>query len=299
MPDTATFDGRLKKRGREVEYFLAHDLYKDGIVPELYEAMRYSLLGGGKLLRPVLCLSSAALFGVETHLAMPFACALEMIHTYSLIHDDLPAMDNDDLRRGRPTCHKAFDEATAILAGDALLTDAFALMASCAPAIPAHRVLAALREIALAAGSPGMVGGQMLDMAFTGKTDIKIDALQRMHSLKTGALFKSSCLTGALLGGAEAGELSAITEYGYAIGLAFQIIDDILDVIGERDKLGKSVGKDVQQGKVTYPALVGLEQSRVLADQAVNRAVLALGVFSGSEADFLKEFAVMLTRRLV
>ena len=298
MADNNYLAKRMHSRIQQIEDFLSHNLQKDGAIPALCEATQYSLLGGGKRLRPLLCLTTASLFGVHTHQAMPFACALEMIHTYSLIHDDLPAMDNDDMRRGRPTCHKAFDEATAILAGDALLTDAFGLMASCAPVLPAQRVLSALTEAAAAAGSAGMVGGQMLDMAFTGATNINLAALQHMHSLKTGALFKASCVCGALLGGAQDEEISAIAAYAQAIGLAFQIVDDILDVVGDPGTLGKSIGKDAQQGKTTYPSLVGLDESRKLAHQATKRAILALTPFSGEEADFLREFAGMIVERV-
>ena len=200
----------LAERGAQVEAYLQHCLDAIPMQGRLKEAMYYSLLAGGKRLRPVLCLSTAALFGLSAEAVMPFAASLEMIHTYSLIHDDLPAMDDDDLRRGRPSCHKAFDEATAILAGDALLTDAFGFMASTVKDLPAGRVLEALASVSSAAGSAGMVGGQILDMDCTGKTDVPLETLQTLHALKTGAMFRVACVSGGLLAGASEPDIASL-----------------------------------------------------------------------------------------
>lgn len=282
-------------------------LHVPAIPERLRAAMQYSLLAGGKRLRPVLCLGSAALCGLDSERILPFAAALECIHTYSLIHDDLPAMDDDDLRRGRPSCHKAFDEATAILAGDALLTDAFALMASVGAApvsIPPDRVLAAVAEAACAAGSSGMVGGQIMDMACTGKTDVPPETLRRLDALKTGALFRASCSTGAILAGADANAVAALRGYGESLGAAFQIVDDILDATADTATLGKPAGSDADMGKTTYPAIFGLERSRELAREAALAAVERLAPFdasplpgAGEEAAFLKGLALVLLDR--
>ncbi len=287
----------LAERGAQVEAYLAHCLDSIPMQGRLKEAMYYSLLAGGKRLRPVLCLSTASLFGLDSEKAMPFAAALEMIHTYSLIHDDLPAMDDDDLRRGRPSCHKAFDEATAILAGDALLTNAFGFMASVAGAIPAERVLKALSAVSCAAGAAGMVGGQILDMDCTGKTDVPLETLQTLHALKTGALFRVACISGGLLAGASETELDSLRAYGEALGVTFQIVDDILDETADTATLGKPVGSDAEMGKTTYPSLIGLDRSRELAQTFAEKAVAGLGGFSGTDAAFLKGLALMLVTR--
>ncbi|MGN0008062.1 MAG: polyprenyl synthetase family protein [Desulfovibrionaceae bacterium] len=276
----------LKERGARVETYLSSCLDGGEVPSRLRESMLYSLMAGGKRLRPVLCLSCAALCGADAAAVLPFAAAIEMIHTYSLIHDDLPAMDDDDLRRGRPSNHKAFDEATAILAGDALLTDAFAHMLSLP--LPPERLARAASCVAAAAGSAGMVGGQMLDMAYTGRHDVTLEQLRGMHSLKTGALLRASCESGALLAGAEAAAVAAVRRYGAALGVAFQIADDILDVTADTATLGKPAGSDVAQGKNTYPALVGLERSRELAQEQARAAGDALSSFDGPEADFLR-----------
>lgn len=299
---TADFKARLRTDGARVEAFLKHCLHDRNIPERLQASMNYSLMAGGKRVRPVLCLSTASLFGLSADKALPFASAIEMIHTYSLIHDDLPAMDDDDLRRGKPSNHKAFDEATAILAGDALLTDAFCFMASLgqddlsAP-VPAPRVLAALATVAQAAGGSGMVGGQMLDMLYTGTGQVPLEKLQHMHSLKTGALLRASCVSGALLAGADAAQVRAISEYGANLGVAFQIADDILDITADTATLGKPAGSDVAQGKNTYPALVGLDQSRILANNHMLRAVESLNAFSGPDADFLRTLALYVVER--
>jgi geranylgeranyl diphosphate synthase type II len=260
--------------------------------------MEYSLLAGGKRLRPVLCLKWANLCGLDMEKSMPFAASLELIHTYSLIHDDLPAMDNDDLRRGKPSNHRQFDEATAILAGDGLLTEAFSLMAQAAGPIPAERVVCAMKAVAAAAGAGGMVGGQALDMEYTGKTGISLDQLQTMHAMKTGALIRVACLSGAMLAGSEFSVLEKASTYGAAIGVAFQIADDILDVVGNEQEIGKPVGSDEQAGKNTYPSLVGLAESRRLARLYVDRAVECLEGYSTLDADFLRRLALYIVERV-
>lgn len=262
-------------------------LHDEAIPGRLAESMRYSLLAGGKRVRPVLCLAWADLVGESMDKVLDFACAIECIHTYSLIHDDLPAMDNDDLRRGKPSNHKQFDEATAILAGDALLTEAFVL--ACGLDLPAERIVAATRQLALAAGPRGMVGGQVLDMSLTGQRSL-LDQLQAMHS-KTGALLASSCVTGALLGGGDAALQAKAMEYGQAIGLAFQVADDILDVVGTEQALGKPVGSDTAHGKSTYPALLGIDRSRALARECVDRGVASLNGLTHPRACFLRDLA--------
>lgn len=274
----------LKKRAKELENFLARAL-PENTPPRLAAAMRYSLEAGGKRLRPVLCLTCAALCGQDEQTVLPFACAIEMIHTYSLIHDDLPAMDNDDLRRGKPSCHKAFDEATAILAGDGLLTDAFGLAAS--SPLPAERVLGALQILARAAGSSGMVGGQMLDMEYTGAKNVGLEQIRHMQSLKTGAMIEASCVCGAVLAGAPSRTIQSIAAYGKYFGRAFQVVDDILDITGDSQLLGKPVGSDVSQGKNTCPSIIGLESSKKLAEEDAAKGREALENFSGPEAAFL------------
>jgi geranylgeranyl diphosphate synthase, type II len=259
----------------------------------LEEAMGYSLMAGGKRLRPVLVLASAEASAEALAidpagargLALPAACAVELIHTYSLVHDDLPAMDNDTLRRGRPTSHVVFGEGMAILCGDALLTEAFALLAReprSAPGVDAHalsaRKLKAIAAIAGAAGAAGMVGGQALDLlaATPGAAPLDLEALRAMHSRKTGALITGSAVAGSVLAGAPDDCITAIRAYAEHLGLAFQIVDDILDVEGASAQLGKTAGKDAAAGKPTYPALYGLEQSRRLAAESVDRAIASL-----------------------
>jgi len=254
----------------------------------LIEAMRHSLFAGGKRLRPALVLGACEMVGYDAAPAMPAACAIEMIHTYSLIHDDLPAMDDDDLRRGRPTCHKAYGEATAILAGDALLTMAFDVAAEAGRAD-------VVAEIARAAGVEGMVGGQQFDLAAEGR-DVSLDELQRIHRAKTGALIRVSTRCGALLGGTNPTQLNALSRYGEHLGLAFQIADDILDVVGDAKALGKSTGGDAQHHKSTYPALLGLDRARERAEDAVTAAVAALGNF-GEEAEPFRALARFVVTR--
>ena len=258
----------------------------------VWEAMRYSLFAGGKRLRPMLALAAAEAVAARqgenlaraAGLALPAACALELIHTYSLVHDDLPAMDNDVLRRGRPTAHVVFGEGLAILAGDALLTEAFALLSREPGAMPgvdagvlASRKIAALGLIADAAGAAGMVGGQAIDLcAADGSQPLDASALRDMHARKTGALIRASALAGASMAGATDRALEAIGEYAAQLGLAFQIVDDILDVEGASADLGKTAGKDAAAGKPTYPALYGLDGSRRLAAECIQRGLSAL-----------------------
>jgi geranylgeranyl diphosphate synthase type II len=266
-------------------------LREAGTPQTLVDPMEYSLLAGGKRLRPALCLAFAELHGLRPETALPFAAALELIHTYSLIHDDLPAMDDDDLRRGRPSCHKAYGEAQAILAGDALLTEAFGLMAETAPAVPEKAVLTAVAEAAFAAGSAGMVGGQMLDMDYTGAPGVTLAQVAAMQAKKTGALIRAACVCGAILAGAPPDGVDRAARYGQSLGAAFQIADDILDVIGDEKTIGKPVGSDQAMGKNTFPSLAGLPQSRDMALAEADEAVRAVAGHDGDAARFLRELA--------
>jgi geranylgeranyl diphosphate synthase, type II len=257
--------------------------------PRVGEAMRYSLFAGGKRLRPMLALASAEAIALSNGtdvdrgraLALPAACALELIHTYSLVHDDLPAMDDDTLRRGRPTSHVVFGEGLAILAGDGLVTEAFALMAresgdAADPSI-AVRTLRAIRIVADAAGPCGMVGGQAIDLEAAGSgATFDGEGLRAMHARKTGALIRASAAAGAVMAGAGDAQLAAIDRFASELGLAFQIVDDILDVEGASEDLGKTAGKDAAAGKPTYPALYGLDASRAMAAACIERALVAL-----------------------
>jgi geranylgeranyl diphosphate synthase, type II len=228
---------------------------------ELHRAMRYSVLAGGKRLRPALCVAAYSIYNEDYRPILPVASALEMAHTYSLIHDDLPAMDDDDFRRGMPSCHKKFGEAIAILAGDALLTLTFETLAACTH-FDTGRLNAAIVRLAGALGTrDGMIAGQVLDLAAEGRT-IDVHELETIHRSKTGALLSTSVWLGGWLGGADGAELAAILQFGQKIGLAFQIVDDVLDETESKEKLGKTAGKDREQGKATYPALLGLDQSR-------------------------------------
>jgi geranylgeranyl diphosphate synthase type II len=271
-------------RREEVEAALARILPAPPACPApVADAMRYSLLAGGKRLRPILCLASAEAVGGDRMLAMPAACAVELIHTYSLIHDDLPAMDNDTMRRGRPTLHVVAGEGMAILAGNGLLTEAFHLLAreppSADPAV-ATRKLRVIEVVACAAGGTGMVGGQAIDLAAiasggTGPT-VDADTLQTMHAKKTGALIRAAAVAGAIMGGGTDAQVEAIDRAAAEFGLAFQIVDDILDVEGASADLGKTAGKDAAAGKPTYPALYGVEASRRMAADCLARAEATL-----------------------
>lgn len=258
----------------------------EGPAARLAAAMRYSVFAGGKRLRPVLVLLASDLCGGSRDMAIAPACAMEMVHAYSLIHDDLPAMDNDDFRRGRPSCHKAFGEATAILAGDALLTLAFEILAQ----PPCGRVAASLvAELARGAGYAGMVGGQMADMAFEGG-EPTAEAVAFIHSHKTAALMGAALRLGAIAAEAPADTVARLGRFGERLGLAFQIADDALDVEGSREEIGKTAGKDASSGKVTYPAVYGLAESRRRAAQLIGEAIGELEPF-GPRADLLRGLA--------
>ena len=260
----------------------------------IHQAMRYSVFAGGKRVRPILCIEAFRIFSDETPAVLPVACAMEFIHTYSLIHDDLPALDNDDLRRGRPTCHKKFGEAMAILAGDALLTLAFEALAG-APVPQAERV-ALIREVASAAGTrEGMVGGQVADLEAEGK-DVTPEMLEYIHRSKTAALIRASILSGAIAGGASQADQDWLRTFGGLIGWAFQVTDDILDVEESSSALGKTAGKDQAQQKATYPALFGLKKSHDFARELAARAMGALETF-GARAANLRELGEFLVLR--
>jgi geranylgeranyl diphosphate synthase type II len=261
----------------------------------LHEAIRYSLFAGGKRIRPLLCIASSQSVGGTAEDVLPTACALEMIHTFSLIHDDLPAIDNDDFRRGLPTSHKKFGEAIAVLAGDALHTLAFTTIAVHQQAADPGMVIHVIRCLALASGTLGMVGGQVDDIACEGE-DIPAATLRSIHERKTGALLNAAIETGAVLAGASESEAAALRQYGDNIGLAFQIVDDILDVTSDDATLGKPTGSDVRNEKATYPKLFGLDESRRLAQAASDNAIAALSSF-GTAADPLRHFARFIVSR--
>ena len=294
--DAAAVKAQLKAEASRVETWLEACTRNPRIPQGLRTSMAYSLMAGGKRIRPVLCLISARMFGAAPEAVLPFAGAIECIHTYSLIHDDLPAMDDDDLRRGKPSNHKQFDEATAILAGDALLTDAFVFMATL-PGFPPERVLRALSVIAQAAGSAGMVGGQFLDMQYTAAPQVTVEQLAAMHAMKTGALLQSPCVAGAILGGANETSIAALERFGQHLGAAFQIMDDILDEVGTEEELGKPVGSDAALGKHTYPSLLGLAHSKQLAQQRAEAATEALQGFTGNDAELLRGLAHYIVNR--
>ena len=260
----------------------------------LMDAMKYSLMSGGKRLRPILLMAAADAVNENGNKFVTTASAIEMIHTYSLIHDDLPAMDNDDYRRGKLTCHKVFGEAVAILAGDALQALAFEVIFR-QRGVSHAAILFVADEISQAIGANGMVGGQVIDLLSEGKK-IDLETLKKMHIGKTGALFKAAIRSGAILSNATGEQLSALTKYAEAFGLAFQITDDILDVIGDEKVLGKPIGSDERNQKSTYVTLTSLEEAKQLAEEAVNNAVESLVKF-GSEADFLRNLVKYLLDR--
>ena len=286
----------LRSRQREIDHALDRYLPKANTKPAtLHKAMRYSLFAGGKRLRPILCLAFAEACGGKIRDALPFACALECIHTYSLVHDDLPSMDDDDFRRGRPTCHKVFGDGIAVLAGDALLTIAFEIVSTAKPA-PRYNMSILLREIAVAAGSQKLIAGQVADLEAEGRP-VKRDQLRYIHENKTAAILTSSLRLGAMSANADARKLRAITNFGRRLGLAFQVIDDILDVTQTSEILGKSAGKDVAAKKATYPAVIGLEKSRAEARRLTRQAHDALSVFPSGEAEPLHCLANYLLER--
>ena len=261
----------------------------------LHQAMRYSLEAGGKRLRPVLCVAAAELCGASPDDALPAAVALECVHTYSLIHDDLPCLDNDDLRRGRPTLHRAFDEATALLAGDALLTHAFVLLSTAHAGCPAL-AHALIRELADAAGSRRLIGGQMEDVLAEKRTDVTAADLEFIHRNKTAAMLEASLVMGGLVAGAPDGTLAALRQAGAHLGLCFQIVDDVLDATADRATLGKTPGKDARAGKTTYVSLHGLEKARELAAEQTEAALRELTAVPGDSA-FLRALVASLARR--
>lgn len=269
----------------------------DGPGSDIYKSMKYSLMAGGKRLRPVLALAVCDMLEGNRNEVLPYACAIEMIHTYSLIHDDLPSMDNDDYRRGVPTNHKVFGEAIAILAGDALLNKAYEIMLSGTLAMGSklREGIEAMRIIAECAGAEGMIRGQVVDIESEGK-EIAKDTLEYMHRCKTGALIKAPILSSAVLCGASEQEYSWLKTYAENIGLAFQIKDDIMDVEGSKELMGKNVGSDATAGKSTYVTLFGLKKAAALLDEAVAGALDAIGNFS-EKAEFLKEMAIFIKSR--
>jgi len=291
-----TFRDYLKEQVKRIDSELDRLTPAAETPPEtLHRAMRYSLFAGGKRIRPVLCMEAARVVGEPAPGLAAAACSLELIHTYSLIHDDLPALDNDDLRRGRPTCHKVFGEAMAILAGDALLTLAFEVLATAPGAGEACRA-AMVRELARAAGTPGgMVAGQVADLEGEG-TPPDARLLETIHRAKTGALLRASVRIGAIYAGADEAQLAALSRYGEHIGLAFQIVDDLLDVEESSEALGKTAGKDAAQQKLTFPAVYGIEESHRMAEAELRGALAALEPF-GERAVRLKELAEFIVRR--
>lgn len=282
---------------KQVDTALDRYLPPESIFPaELHRAVRYSIFAGGKRLRPLLTIVTAQIFSVPAQQAMPAACAIELIHTYSLIHDDLPALDDDDFRRGRPSNHRVFGEGMAILAGDALQTRAFELLATeAAKRFPSKTVLRLVAELGTAAGSGGMIGGQVVDILSQGK-QVSAETLDYIHRHKTGALFSCCIRSGAIMGGAAREELAALTRFAQNIGLAFQVTDDILDISGDEKKLGKKTGADLEKKKATYPALYGLDKARVMADTLLEQALSELAPF-GAPAQNLRLLAERLVRR--
>ncbi len=295
VPDLKTY---LAEKKKTVETALqGYFPEPEGLTSDLTKAMRYSLFAGGKRLRPILCIAGAETVGGLGREVLPVACALELIHTYSLIHDDLPLMDDDDLRRGKPTNHKVFGEPIALLAGDGLLTEAFSLMTSVdiSGKISPQILLRAISLISRAAGYDGMVGGQAVDIQWEGKK-ADLPVVKFMHIHKTGALITASVASGAILGGADESQIEAITSYGEKIGLAFQISDDILDIEGDSKTMGKQAGADEQKGKMTYPAVLGLNESKRIQSELVQTAVLDLQEF-GSRAEPLRQIARYIIKR--
>ena len=262
------------------------------------EAMRYSLFAGGKRVRPILAIATAEALGAKTAELLPLAGSLELIHTYSLIHDDLPAMDDDDFRRGRPTCHKVYGEAIAILAGDGLLNMAFEVLSDPRriKTVSPRMLVAIINEICTASGVHGMVGGQVVDMEYEGK-EIDLPTLEYIHTHKTGALIRASVRVGALYAKASEKRLKALTRYGEMVGLAFQIADDILDITGKQEEIGKDVGSDVKKGKKTFPGFYGLAESRLRAVEVADKAVNSLRDFD-RKADPLRELAKYIINRV-
>jgi geranylgeranyl diphosphate synthase type II len=289
----------MDRRRREVDDYLAAWVAarRDADFARLWEAVEYSLLAHGKRVRPILAMAAAEAVGGEPEAALPFGCAIEMVHAMSLIHDDLPCMDDDDLRRGRPTSHKVFGEGIAVVAGDALLAAAFELAADVGAwrEVYHHEAVAAIHAIARAAGASGMAGGQSLDLLLEGR-EIDEATLRVLHAGKTGALIRAAVFAGARIAGADDREMEALTTYADRVGLAFQVRDDLLDLTGDPRTLGKATGKDARRGKATFPAVIGREAADKLLDRLTAEAVAALDRFSRS-ADPLRAIAESLARR--
>ena len=286
-------------KGREfVDASIRKYLPEEATYPEsIHKSMLYSILAGGKRLRPVLVIAAAEAVGGNRQDVLPFAVAAEYIHTYTLIHDDLPALDNDDLRRGKPTNHKVFGEAIAVLAGDALLTQAFYLMthSGLMDAIPPEKLLQAAHDMTGAIGTAGMIGGQVVDIESEGKP-IDAETLEYIHVYKTGCLIKACVRAGAILSQADEGQLNALSNYGAHIGLAFQIVDDILDITSDESLLGKDIGSDVDKEKATYPALYGLDESKKKAEKLVENGIACLEIFD-HRAEPLREIGRFFLQR--
>jgi geranylgeranyl diphosphate synthase type II len=288
----------LAEKGKLIDSCLERLLPDKAAYPQsLHEAMRYCLFAGGKRIRPALAFAAAEAVGGNPDLLVEEACALELIHTFTLIHDDLPAMDNDDFRRGMPSTHKVFGEAMAILAGDALQTEAFKILAcGCSRGVhTAERIVEVMKILAEASGSRGVVGGQVVDLESEGKM-IDQACLEYIHSHKTGSLIAASVLMGGILGGASPEEIQKLRRYGESIGHAFQIADDILDVEGSQEKLGKSTGSDQKKGKATYPSIIGLDEARKKMMEYHQRSLAALQSFD-QRADHLRNIALYVIRR--
>lgn len=296
MPLTSYFSGLRAETDRRLDRYVPQD---DTHPAELHAAIRYSLMAGGKRIRPIMAIAACDAVGGDREKVWPFAASLELIHTYTLIHDDLPALDDDELRRGLPTCHMKFGEATAILAGDGLLTMAFEVMANLKhyDSAPDHSILLkVIAETAFAIGSEGTIGGQVVDLAMEKAEEPDLAALEYIHTHKTGKLIVASVRGGVLLGGGSSEEVEALTEYARNTGLAFQVADDILDVTGDTAQLGKTVGADQERNKLTYPALMGLDESRFLANRLTERAIAALAPFNDKAAP-LEELARYIVER--
>jgi geranylgeranyl diphosphate synthase type II len=290
------FNTWIKEKIINVEKHL--DIYlpiKDNRQKAIYESMRYSLFAGGKRIRPVLMMETFNMFNDNENSIMPFACALEMIHTYSLIHDDLPAMDDDDFRRGKPTNHKVYGDAIAILAGDGLLNKAFETVSKNISNmnIPAKKILKSIEILSDSSGTEGMIGGQVVDMFVEERN---MEYLEYMHKLKTGALIRAACEIGATAGGASEKEISKLSDYAHYLGLAFQVKDDILDFTADEEELGKPVGSDEKNDKLTYVTLLGLEKSQDILEVYTEKAVSSLDIF-GERAERLREIAEYLLKR--
>lgn len=274
------FDLSAYLQARQAQVETALDSAMPVTYPEkIYEAMRYSLLARGKRLRPILCLATCEMAGGTLEMALPTACALEMVHTMSLIHDDLPAMDNDDYRRGCLTNHKVYGEAVAILAGDGLLAYAFEFVVVNTRNVPAERMLQVIARLGRAVGANGLVGGQVVDLESEGQPDVSLETLNFIHNHKTAALLEACVMCGGILAGAPESDLQRLSRYAQNIGLAFQIVDDILDITATQEELGKTAGKDQKAQKVTYPSLWGVEKSQLKAQQLVQEALVELAPF--------------------